>query len=229
MRLTGENIRIDRRYRGPESSGNGGYSAGALAERLGEAAEVTLRLPPPLERPLAVVERGDGLALMDGDAVVAEAKPAAGPIEAIGPVSWREAVEAATRYEPFGPETFRGCFSCGLARDEGDGLRIYPGAVAGRERVVAAPWVAHEPSVPVVWAAIDCAGAYATSAHGRGETVLGRMAARIDRLPREGERCVVAGWAGEEDGRKLAAGTALWTEAGELLAVSRQTWIAPKT
>ncbi len=220
---------IDRRYRGPEGSGNGGYSAGALAEHLDGAAEVTLRLPPPLDRPLALGEDDGRLALLDGDAVVAEARPSAEALAAIEPVSWEEAVQATTRYEPFGPESFRGCFSCGLAREEGDGLRIYPGTVTGRERVVAAPWVAHETSVPVIWAAIDCAGAYATSAHGRGETVLGRMAARIDRLPREGERCVVGGWADGEDGRKLFAGTALWTEAGELLAVSRQTWIAPKS
>lgn len=219
---------IGHRYRGPEGSGNGGYSAGALAGNLAGAAEVTLRLPPPLERPLSVAAADEELVLLDGDAVVAQAKPFAETLAAIDPVTWEDAVEASTRYEPFGPETFRGCFSCGIAREEGDGLRIHPGPVAGRRRVVAAPWIAHEPAVPVVWAAIDCAGAYATSAHGRGETVLGRMAARIDRLPEEGERCVVGGWADGEDGRKLFAGTALWTEAGELLAVSRQTWIAPR-
>ena len=41
---------IDRRYRGPLHSANGGYAAGLLGSRLGGAAEVTLRLPPPLER-----------------------------------------------------------------------------------------------------------------------------------------------------------------------------------
>ena len=44
-----------------------------------------------------------------------------------------------------------------------------------------------DPSVPVVWAAIDCSGAYAIGSEGRGETVLGRMAARIERLPRPDE------------------------------------------
>jgi hypothetical protein len=94
---------------------------------------------------------------------------------------------------------------------------------------VAAPWRAHEPSVPVVWAAIDCSGAYAIGGEGRGETVLGRMAARIERLPREGEPCVVVGWPRGDEGRKLYAGTALFGEDGDLLAVARQTWIAPRT
>jgi len=63
---------------------------------------------------------------------------------------------------------------------------------------------------------------------GRGEVVLGRMTARIDRLPAEGERCVVVGWPHGEDGRKLLAGTALYGEGGDVLAVARQVWIAPR-
>ena len=64
---------------------------------------------------------------------------------------------------------------------------------------------------------------------GRGEVLLGRMAAEIHRLPEEGEECVVAAWPLGEDGRKLHAGTALYGAGGELLARARQTWIAPKT
>ena len=60
---------IARRYRGPLDSANGGYAAGLLGARLGDAAEVTLRLPPPLERPLAVRREGDRLLLLDGDPV----------------------------------------------------------------------------------------------------------------------------------------------------------------
>jgi hypothetical protein len=58
--------------------------------------------------------------------------------------------------------------------------------------------------------------------------VLGRMAARVERLPQEGERCVVIGWPRGADGRKLHAGTALYGGDGELLALARQTWIAPR-
>jgi hypothetical protein len=54
------------------------------------------------------------------------------------------------------------------------------------------------------------------------------MAAEILRLPAEGERCVVAAWPLGEEGRKLHAGTALFSADGELLALARQTWIAPR-
>ena len=80
----------------------------------------------------------------------------------------------------------------------------------------------------VVWAAIDCSGAYAVGGPGRGEVVLGRMAAEIHRLPEEGERCVVVAWPLGEDGRKLYAGTALLGADGEALATARQTWIQPR-
>jgi hypothetical protein len=95
--------------------------------------------------------------------------------------------------------------------------------------VQAAPWTAREVSAPVVWAAIDCAGAYAIGGPGRGEVVLGRMAAEIRRLPDEGEECVVAAWPLGEDGRKIYAGTALFGRGGEPLAWARQTWIEPRS
>ena len=80
----------------------------------------------------------------------------------------------------------------------------------------------------MVWAAIECPGAYATGDVDRAAVVLGRMTARIDRLPDEGEPCVVAGWPLGLDGRKLFAGTALFGRGGELLARARQVWIAPR-
>jgi hypothetical protein len=66
-------------------------------------------------------------------------------------------------------------------------------------------------------------------AEGRGDIVLGRMTARVDRVPDVGEECVVTSWPLGEDGRKLYAGTALFAADGELLARARQTWIAPKS
>jgi len=218
---------IENRFRGPEGSANGGYAAGLLAAVLHGPAEVTLRLPPPLERPLAIEARGDGAVLLDGEAVVAEAVPTQLELDVPAFVSFDDAVVASSHYLAFGADTFRGCFSCGQLRVEGDGLRILPGRARPSDPV-AAPWVAREPSLPVVWAAIDCSGAYAVSAQGRGETLLGRMAARVERLPEEGERCVVVGWPCGEDGRKLHAGTALWSAEGELLALARQTWIVPR-
>ena len=43
---------VPGRFNGPPDSGNGGYTCGLVAGLLGEVAEVTLRLPPPLDREL---------------------------------------------------------------------------------------------------------------------------------------------------------------------------------
>ncbi len=122
---------------------------------------------------------------------------------------------------------FRECFVCG-ERQDGSGLGIRVGSVAGREPLHAAPWTVAESRPEIVWAAIDCPGAFAVGAAGRGDMVLGRMTARVARVPDVGERCVVTSWPLGEDGRKLSAGTALFAEDGALLALARQVWILPR-
>jgi hypothetical protein len=219
-------ITIEGRYNGPPGSGNGGYTCGVVAALVGDSAEVTLRMPPPLDRPLRV-ERTDGrVQVYDGDALVAEAVPADVELEPPESVSFEEAERAAEGYEGFVEHAFPTCFVCGPARAEGDGLRIFAGRVDGGD-LVAAPWTPHESRTELVWASLDCPGAFAAGYDGRGEMLLGRLAARIDRLPEVGERCVVVGWPLGEDGRKRYAGTALFTADGELLARARATWIVP--
>jgi hypothetical protein len=116
---------------------------------------------------------------------------------------------------------------CGHAR--ADGLRIFAATVPGRD-VVAAPWVprAGETEPAFVWAALDCPGAYATGALGRGAVVLGRLTAEVRRVPRAGERCVVVGWPLASDGRKHHAGTALFGEDDGVIGVARAVWIEPR-
>lgn len=220
-----ETITFDRRYRGPAQSANGGYAAGRLAAFVDGPAEVTLRLPPPLERPLTVVADDGRVLLCDGEAVVAEAQRGAPDVDPPAAPTLAEAEDAQTRHVRWGGENFSECFSCG--ERPGDGLCIHVGPVAGRD-LQAAVWTAHEVSLEIVWAAIDCAGAYAVGGPGRGEVLLGRMATEILRLPEEGERCIVLAWPLGEEGRKLNAGTALFSAEGELLALARQTWIAPR-
>jgi hypothetical protein len=186
-----------------------------------------LRLPPALDRPLEVRRESESMLLLDGDAVVAEARPAAVDADPPPGVSFEEAEHAATRHVSIGKAIFRECFTCGV-REENDGLGIYAGSVEGREPLHAAPWTVGESAPEIVWAAIDCPGAYAVGTAGRGEMVLGRMTARVLRLPEMGERCIVVSWPLGEDGRKAFAGTALYAEDGESLAVARQTWISPK-
>ncbi len=221
-------VTFARRFRGPLTSANGGYAAGRLAAFVdAEDIEVTLRLPPPLDRPLTVRHDDDSAFLVDGDEVVAEARPVMLDIQPPHPLPAAEAERARERHVRGWSTDFNECFVCG-ERPDGDGLGIRVGLVAGREPLHAAPWISTEPALEMVWAAIDCPGAYAVGAEGRGGTVLGRMTARILCVPDVGQLCVVASWPLGEDGRKLFAGTALFAEDGELLALARQTWITPR-
>jgi hypothetical protein len=219
-------ITLPRRYRGPRTSANGGYACGRLAAFVdADEVEVTLRLPPPLDRPLEVV-REEGVArLFDGAAIVAEARPAAVQVDLPAPVPRLEAKLAQDRHVRSWSSEFGDCFVCGVRED---GLEIRVGPVAGREPLHAAPIVLDEPAPEIVWAAIDCPGAFAVGAEGRGDIVLGRMTARVERVPESAEECVVVSWPLGADGRKLYAGTALFAGDGELLALATQVWIEPK-
>ncbi|HEY6961397.1 MAG TPA: hypothetical protein VI408_05840 [Gaiellaceae bacterium] len=215
-------IVIDPRFRGPEGSGNGGYSAGLFAlAHGGECVEVTLRLPPPLGTPLELSEGR----ILAGDDLVAEVRDAELGVSPPDPVSFGDA-EAAQEQDLGSP--FPQCFVCGHARGD-DALHIHAGEVEGRP-VVAAPWVVAEDTVgpEFVWAALDCPGAYATGVPGRGTVVLGQLTAQVERVPAAGERCVVVGRGLGSDGRKHGAVTALFTESGELLGLARALWIEPR-
>jgi len=219
-------VRIPARFNGPPGSANGGYTCGLVAGLLSGEAEVTLRVPPPLERELEVVRANGRVELRDGQTLVAEGQRTSVEVDVPPPVSVAEAEAASTRYAGFAHHAYPTCFTCGPKRE--DGLGIYAGAVAGRDGVVAATWTpAAEPAPEVVWAALDCPSGWAVDDFQREGVLLGRMAARVDRLPVPGEPHVVLGWRISEEGRKRYAGSALLTADGEVLARSRSTWIVP--
>jgi hypothetical protein len=221
-----EELVIDPRFNGPAGSANGGYTCGLVAGLLGGVAEVTLRSPPPLGRPLQVDQADDRVRVFDAGRLVAEAVPTEVELEIPEPPDYVEAEQASERYPGFGEHAFPMCFVCGPQREPGDGLRIFAGPLAdGR---VASAWVVPNEIEPAfIWAALDCPGAIAVGFPDRGETLLGRFAVRVDELPDVGEHCVVVGWPLGEEGRKLYAGTALYGEGGRPLARARATWIEP--
>jgi len=209
---------IAARYNGPPGSATGGYTCGLLAEQVGEPAEVTLRSPPPLDTPM----RFDGMKLWDGETLVAEAHRAHVHVEVPEPVAFDVAERASLKYPGF-QHDYATCFVCGPKRD--DGLALFAGAVDGAS-VFAAPWVVPDDvSRLLVWAALDCPGAIGVGWDGRGDWLLGRMAAEVHDVPEPGDRCVVVSWPIGHEGRKGYAGTALY-RGDELLARARQTWIA---
>ena len=227
-------IRIDRRFRGPPDSGNGGYVAGMLAKALGGSGmEVTLRAPPPLDSGLRVVASADGAELFAGEGLVATARRAPSDIAVPLPPSLDRAREAERHFAGFDHHPFPGCFVCGPERAAGDGLRIFPGAIAGDDRV-AGVWAPdasltdgdgdRQVAIEHIWAALDCPGYFAVRERA-GIAVLGRIAAEVMRRPLVGEAVVVTGWPIESEGRKHRVGTALHDGDGALCARAVATWV----
>jgi hypothetical protein len=226
-------IVIDPRFRGPPHSANGGYACAMAAQFIEGAAEVTLRAPPPLERPLSV-SRSDGtVRLWDDGALVAEASPAAVNMDVPQPVTLERAQRAAEGCEWIENHPYPTCFVCGPERGAGDGLRIFPGPVEGRE-LYAAPWVPDESVADAtggvrpefVWAALDCPSGIVTDLFGEvGLILLGRLAADLLQPLLVGQSYVVVAWPVGREGRKLNTGSALFSEQGNLHAVARARWI----
>jgi hypothetical protein len=202
-------------YNGPPGSANGGVTCGLLAQATG-LDEVTLRQPPPL----AVELRVEDGSLYDGETLIASA--ASGAVTATPPpaVPLSEAALATASYGGWQDHPFPTCFVCGPQNAEG--LRLFPGHV--RDGVVAAPWIPADQDPVMVWAALDCPSGWSHDLPGR-PMVLGRMACRIDSLPKPGDDHVVLGWRVAEEGRKVSTGSALYTASGDVLAVAQQTWI----
>ncbi len=214
---------VPARFNGPPGTGNGGYSCGLVAGQVDAASvEVTLRVPPPLDTELTVKGEGDGVAVYDGDTLVATGHPAE-VTEVVPPVDYAQASQVSREYPGFVSHPFPTCYVCGPERT--DGLRLAPGRLAdGR---TAAPLVVPDDVSPAtVWAVLDCPGGWSVDIEAR-PYVLGRMTGRIDSMPGPGSRCVVTGVLLGQDGRKAYVATTLWpSDGGDPYATARATWVA---
>lgn len=234
-----ETVVLERTFRGPPASANGGYTCGVTAEPLsGQPVEVTLQRPPPLGRPLTRATTPDGVELRDREHVVAVARVSELDVDVVEPVSFEAARSASEDFDVDDyarRHPFPSCFTCGPTREPGDGLRIFPARIARSHPTVAWPWepdaafADHDGLIrePILWAALDCPSGLTRVHEGTAPAphVLGRLTVDIRRRPEPGERLVVAGWETSEEGRKRLSGSALWSEDGEVLAASRAVWI----
>jgi hypothetical protein len=236
-------IRIASRFNGPVASGNGGYSAGLAARLLGDGGvEATLRAAIPLDRTLRALTTDAGIDVTTDDAaeriLIMSLKPAALETPDVRSPGLKAARVASATFRGVEDHVLPTCFVCGPARAEGDGLRIFPDWTkdpAGADNpnpfaIVAAPWrptpdlagASGRIAPEFLWAALDCPGAFAV---GKEPILLGRMSARILERPNAKHPLVAVAWAKGSDRRKHFAGTALFTDAGDLIAFSEQTWI----
>jgi hypothetical protein len=243
-------ISIPEKFRGPPSSANGGYATGVFGRLLsgglepgGDAVEVTLRAPVPLDRALRVEPRDGSLHVRDGETLIAEAKPSELELEVPEPASWERALAVRDRSPALklAPHPWLGaervgfhpiCFCCGAELTADLGLRVFAAPVPGLTQVAAA-WTCEpafagengELSPEIVCTALDCPGQFAWLAEGTRTGLLGRLTVRIERPVRAGEPCVVIGWTLGNEGKKFYAGTALFDREGALCAYAKAVWI----
>jgi hypothetical protein len=242
---------VPRRFCGPPVSGNGGWTAGAMAQLVHghptdhaepwPAITVTLRRPPSLDTAVPATEVDGVTTAADDAGPVADARRSDSALAEVEAVDAATARAAEASFAGWVSHPFTTCFTCGPERAEGDGLRIFPGPVddlEGATRVAAAwtphpstseDWHAYEDdqrraSLPVTWAALDCSGGWAADL-ATYPAVLGRMTARVDTLPIVGDEYVVVGHFRGHEGRKMYTASTLYDADGRVVATAEHTWI----
>jgi hypothetical protein len=241
---------IPRQFRGPPESGNGGFVAGAIAERFrgpsaadDAAVQVTLRAPIPLDTPMALACTAENhLHLTLGEQLIAEAEPVGLNLEIPEPPGFAQALAARTHSPalqprlnsllPEGTGFHPVCVCCGADVAEDEGLRVFAAPVPGFGGVAAA-WQPHAAFADdsgllperLVWTALDCPGQFAYLADGIRTGLLGRMTARMLQPVKADADYVVIGWCLGVERRKHFAGTAIFASDGALCAVASQVWI----
>ena len=250
--MSPHSILIAEKFRGPPTSGNGGYVAGVFADALTggvhclpnrDAVEVTLRAPTPLNQTLTTSLSDAKLAVRHGDTLIAEATVKPLPLDIPTAATWAEAMSVREHsysfplgINPLFDTPLRGvhpiCFCCGTELSPAEGTHVYSAPFHAKKQVVAA-WIPGEALAGAancvrpefIWTALDCPGQMAWRAEGVYTGMLGRLTARIEKPVRVGERCVVIGWTLGVEGKKYFAGTALFNEANELCAYAKAVWI----
>ena len=231
-----ETLTIPARFNGPPGSANGGYTCGRVAQLVGaEEVEVSLRTPPPLERPLDVVRDGERVELRDGDTLVAEGTPTDVLFDVPDPVEHDKVAVAVERGRErwTTDHPFPTCVVCGPQRETGDGMRIFPADVTGQGILFGSCWTPREQDgvdglvrPELVWAALDCPTSAPVANFGEGPPkVLASLAARLGCAVRVGEPHTILSWGVEVEGRKSRSAAALYDSDGLLTCASRALWI----
>jgi hypothetical protein len=228
-----ETVIIPARFKGPPKSANGGYACGLMARRLEGDVAASLKMPPPLDTPIALTVSDDTVEMHLDDRLLGRAQaaeldldvpPLPDPLNLGG-----DPVDAPGGPKKFAP--FSTCFVCGKDRMHPDGLCIHPRQVEGAGGMVAAPWRLHTGladetgtvATEYLWGALDCPGYFACAP---GEAaLLARLTVSIRApLAAEGDATVI-GWDLSRAGRKRRCGTAVFAPDGSLVAHAEGLWV----
>lgn len=233
MTAQSDEVEIHRRFRGPPTSGNGGYVAGLVAEWIDGPAEVDLLAPIPLEVPLHRRRDDAEIMLFDANRNYARARPLdhGFDFELPAPPSDEELEAAAMSFPGPSGHPIPGCFVCGTERGPGDGLCIYPGESPHRD-VAVAEWMPDEGladehghvSQRYIWAVLDCPS-YFGLCEPRPLALLASLSASIERDVLPGERLRITGWELKREGRKHLSATVIHDESDEVVASARALWV----
>lgn len=233
MTAQSDEVEIHRRFRGPPTSGNGGYVAGVVAEWVDGPAQVDLLAPIPLEVPLHRRRDDSDVILSDAARNYARARPLDEPLdfELPGAPSEEELEAAAMSFPGPSGHPIPGCFVCGTERAPGDGLCIYPGESPHRD-VAIAEWVPDAELADehghvqerYLWAVLDCPS-YFGLCEPRPLALLARLSATIERPVLPGERLTITGWERSREGRKHHSATVIHDQSGDVVAVARALWV----
>lgn len=226
-------VEVHRRFRGPPTSGNGGYVAGLVAEWIDGPAQVDLLAPIPLEVPLHRRSDDGDVLLFDSERNYAHGRPRSEPFDFPIPAPPKTAeIEAAALSFP-GPSghPIPGCFVCGTDRSADDGLCIFPGESPHRD-VALAEWVPAEEladehghvCLRFVWSVLDCPS-YFGLCEPRPLALLARQSATVRRPLLPGEPLRITGWELGRDGRKHRSAAVLHDSRGEVAALAEALWI----
>ncbi len=196
--------------------------------------QVTLRYPTPLAVPLQLETNDPERSTLSWEGrLIAEGTSTKLDLDIPRPPP----ASVAAAAEPDSPSHYQGhgvhptCFGCGTQR--GDSLRLAAGPVEVQGvSQVAAVWnpdpIFSEGNGNVakryVVAALDCPGAFAFISRGERAGLLGRIVVEQFAPVQTNATLIVTGWCIGKEGRKLFAGTALFSSEGEPLAAARATW-----
>lgn len=232
-------IRIPRHWCGPDGIGQGGVTAGLLADGLSdEPVEVRLHAPAPLDVDMDVVPGDVERVLVAAPDTRIATVRGIDALEGVPPAvvdlgTARKATGALRHLNPFGR-----CVVCGHRRD--DSLRVWPGPLPdGRpgvatvieppaDRASAAPFVDGRGmlATPFVFGALDCTSGFAVLRETDGGLVItGTMQVQlVQAVPAETPVIATAQVTGR-GGRTWRVGAALYAPDGDLLARAHVIWV----
>jgi hypothetical protein len=220
---------VPGRFEGAPGRAQGGYAAGILHD--GRPHRVWFRSAIPLDTELEVRIDGETTSVVLDGTLILESHPVDPLQDPLPPVTMDQAIAGRERVESAGlPEMIAPCYSCGTV--EGT-LRTHPGQVGDSDTwgapMIYPDWTGTNGTVDPkhVWSVVDCAAGYPVALGAQPRMAFtGWLTVDVRSTIEPGQPTVVVATAGPWEGRKRSARSALWTEDGELVAVSESRWIS---